>query len=54
MLCCVAGQVVLDVSEDHAASSMRYGCSMILENVGTFPGQVLAVVAFPGLDTQVL
>jgi len=27
---------------------------MILRNVGTFPGQVLAPVAFPGLDMQVL
>lgn len=52
MWCCVAGQVVLDVSEDHAAYSFR--CSMLLQNVGTFPGQVLALVAFPGLDMQVL
>jgi hypothetical protein len=50
---CVAGQVVPDISNNHAAS-FRYGGSMILQNVGTFPGLLLAVAAFPVLDTQVL
>lgn len=52
MLCCWS--VVLDISEGHAASFFSYGGTMILQNVGTLPGMVLAVVACPGLDIQVL